>query len=40
MKPFACPLVVQSHSEGSRRVIHIEYSASATVAEGLELAIA
>jgi len=40
MRPLLVHSSSKSHSDGSRRVIHIEYSASATVADGLELAIA
>lgn len=40
MRPLLVHSSSKSHSEASRRVIHIEYSASATVADGFELAIA
>jgi ectoine hydroxylase-related dioxygenase (phytanoyl-CoA dioxygenase family) len=40
MRPLLVHSSSKSHSEGSRRVIHIEYSATATIADGFELAIA
>jgi ectoine hydroxylase-related dioxygenase (phytanoyl-CoA dioxygenase family) len=40
MRPFVVHASSKSHSHTPRRVLHIEYAASPSVAEGLELAIA
>jgi ectoine hydroxylase-related dioxygenase (phytanoyl-CoA dioxygenase family) len=40
MRPLLVHSSSKSHMQAARRVLHIEYAASATVGEGLELAIA